>query len=409
MQPAQLTAAAFAGYPPEARVLATQQVELLRELPLVLVPILLRELIGYDWKLPAERRELRKQFTYLNGLSAADRSAAMAGFQSIPMKPELAATDWVNLPSSFLEQLTAWLWSAHQMDHFRDVADGYAKAVNQSLPEAAPAMPRMALVVIGAGVEQGAAFPLFRKLRPHGVYLTRVAPQDGLATLSAEISRRATLAQMGTPESRLLHWSIDGSAPRPLDGATEVSYTRLEGPRTLLLERIQRAIATGKMGPEELRSLLARMQPSDVGLSNTGPDALLNHFQLTLLTEGAGTQIFATTFVQWAARECIRRAHPESLLVRYTPRQEEQTLNTMLSQTRPAGVDAAGSLVDADMGAYYTWVGMRRLTGADQLRFLAWFEGHGEAVAIGPALPGGTTSDSPMDMHRVLALLNGTA
>lgn len=293
------------------------------------------------------------------------------------------------------------------MDHFREVADGYARTVNESMPDAPPGMPRMGMVVVGAGVER-AAFPLFRKLRPHGIYLTRVSPKDGLATLSAEISRRADLTAR-TPETRLLHWSIDGGAPASVQGATEVSYARLERPRTLLLERIQRAIASGQMGPEELRSLLARMQPSDVGLTDTGPDALLDRFQLTLLTEGAGTQIFATTFVQWAARECVRRAQPESLLVRYTPRQEAQTLNTMLSGTKPAGVDAAGSLVDADMGAYYTWLGMRRLTGAEQMRFLVWFEGHGEAVAIGPDLPRGTTSDTAMDMHHVLALLNGTA
>jgi hypothetical protein len=39
------------------------------------------------------------------------------------------------------------------------------------------------------------------------------------------------------------------------------------------------------------------------------------------------------------------------------------------------------------------------------LRFLVWFEGHREAVVIGPGLPRGTTSDSAMDMRQVLGLL----
>jgi hypothetical protein len=37
--------------------------------------------------------------------------------------------------------------------------------------------------------------------------------------------------------------------------------------------------------------------------------------------------------------------------------------------------DVEGSLIDAEMGAYYTWIHQSRLSGADQSRFLVWFEG----------------------------------
>lgn len=402
MLPAELRTTSFAGYPPEARRVAAEHLELLQELPLILVPILLRELISYDWKLPAERRELDKQLAFLSGLSAEQRAEVLAGFRSLPMKAELAAVDWVNNPPAFMEQLTAWLWHAEQMDHFRDVADVYAKAVKERLPDAAPSMPRLGVVVIGAGAEGGAQ-QVFRKLRPAGVRLTRVKPEDGLAMLLAEGARRA--AGDRSTDSRYLHWYLDGAMPESAEHLTEVSYARLERSRAMLLERIQRAIGSGNMGPEELRSLLARMRPGEVGLSDAGPDAVLDHFQLSLLTEGAGTQIFATTFVQWAARECVRRAQPETLIVRYAPRQQAQTMNSMLSGAKPTGVDAAGSLVDADMGAYYTWLNLRRLTGAEQMRFVAWFEGRGEAVVIGPGLPRNTTSDSVMDMRGVLKLV----
>ena len=53
-------------------------------------------------------------------------------------------------------------------------------------------------------------------------------------------------------------------------------------------------------------------------------------------------------------------------------------------------VDPIGSLVDADMGAYYNWLNQQRLPGADQSSFVVWFEDHGEALAIGPAMPRGT-------------------
>ncbi len=405
MQPPQLKISSFSGYPPAARRLAGEHIALLQGLPLVLVPILLRELIGYDWKLPAERRELEKQITFLSGLSAAQRAALMHGFATLSLDARIAEVDWVNNPSAFMEQLTAALWSTHQMDRFRAVADEYASAVNASVGEVAPSLPRMGVVVIGSGVDHTAE-PLFRKLRPSGLHLTRVMPDDGFSMLLAEGDKRAALSRSTTSSEGFLHWYIDGGAASKTAHLTSVSYAGLQPSRAMLLERIEKAIGSGGMGPEELRSLLARMRPGDVGLSDAGADAVLNHFQLSLLTEGAGTQIFATTFVQWAARECVRRAQPETLIVRYAPRQQAQTMNTMLSGAKALGVDAAGSLVDADMGAYYTWLNMRRLTGSEELRFLVWFEGHREALVIGPGLPRGTTSDSQMNMHQVLALLS---
>jgi hypothetical protein len=49
------------------------------------------------------------------------------------------------------------------------------------------------------------------------------------------------------------------------------------------------------------------------------PDAVLSRFQVSVLTEGSGTQVFSTTFVQWAAREAFRRAQPLTLLLRFAP------------------------------------------------------------------------------------------
>ena len=409
MLPVQLKTTSFAGYAPEGRRHANDQLALLQQLPPILVPILLRELIAYDWKFPAERRELNRQFQFLSGLSDAKRAVVMEGFRALSLGPELAATDWVNNPSGYMEKLTASLWSTHQMDRFREVAEAYAAAVNASLPAPNPAMPRLGIVVIGAEAKASTQ-PLFRKLRPAGVHLTRVVPDDGLAILLAEASRRATIISEtrpygGVADTKYLHWYIEGGSANPTAHLAHISYARLERPRGLLLGRIQRAIGSGDMGPEELRSLLARLKPDEVGFGGDGSDPVLDRFQLSLLTEGAGTQIFATTFAQWATRECVRRAEPETLLVRYAPRQQAQPLNAMLSGGKPIATDPTGSLIDADIGAYYTWINMRRLTGADQLRFIVWFEDHREALVIGPNLPRGTSSDSLLDMHRVLSLL----
>src|SRR5580658_368659 len=127
MLPSQLTPASFAAYPPEARQLAVQQVALLRRLPLAFLPLLLRELIVYDWKFPAERADLTRQFTYLAALASTQFQAAMSAFAQLKLAPELEQTDWVNSPAVFSEKLSAHLWTTHQIDAFSAAAVDYVR------------------------------------------------------------------------------------------------------------------------------------------------------------------------------------------------------------------------------------------------------------------------------------------
>jgi hypothetical protein len=79
-------------------------------------------------------------------------------------------------------------------------------------------------------------------------------------------------------------------------------------------------------------------------------------------------------------------------------------MNELLSGVHSAAeVDPAGSLIDADMGAYYTWLNQQRLSGADESSFLVWFEGYREAIAIGPSMPRGTESSVQADLKQILA------
>ncbi|MDP9040021.1 MAG: hypothetical protein M3O02_12240 [Acidobacteriota bacterium] len=403
MLAAELKAADLLGYPPEGRARATDHVELLRRLPFAYVVVLLRELMGFDWKFPAERRRLEGQLGYLAKADPGERMALMRGFDSLRIDDGILRSRWAADPSGALEQLTAWLWSSHQMDAFRQAAEEFAAAMSSAVPAAPAGQPRLGIVAVGQGAA-GAEARLFRKLRPHGIYLNRVRPENGFAMLLGEARRRASASR---GQEMFAHWYIDGGVSQAASPLTEVSYDGLREVRRALLRRTQEAIDSGSMGPERLRTLLAQIRPDELGLGSKGMDtAVLDHFQVSLLTEGSGTQIFSTTFVQWAARECLRRAEPETLLLRYAPRQQQQTMNQMLSGHTEAGPDPEGSLTDADMGAYYTWLNLRRLSGADQVRFLAWFEGHRQAVVIGPGLPAGTTSDSEMDLDGVLKLLS---
>jgi hypothetical protein len=253
------------------------------------------------------------------------------------------------------------------------------------------------ITIVGRGVSAN-EYPLFRKLRPHGAFYTNVDPKNGLEVLLEFAARRAK-----AHPAPYAHWYIDGSKDAPHDGAlTSVSYAALESARNLLLAKVQKRSALPGMGPENLRTAMAALQPSDLQLDK-GADPIMSRFELKVLTEGSGTQIFSTTFAQWAAREALRRAQPLTLVVRFASRQRQRPMNEMLAVTKESmGDDPAGSLVDADMGAYYNWLNQQRLSGAAQSSFIAWFEEHGTAIAIGPAVPRGTVSNSGAEIRKLL-------
>jgi hypothetical protein len=402
MLPSDLKPEQFKDYPPEARKLVTDYVGALQRLPLTFVPSLLREVIDYDFKFPAERTAIARELANLNSLSAPQVKEWFQGFDQISQSSKLEKLDWVNSPAQFVEQLSAHLWSTHQLDAFRKAALEYASRLQAAEPPQAPAIPRFGIAVIGQGAARHDE-PLFRKLRAHGGYFSRVNPENGLETLLNAVAARAK-----AHPAPYAHWYIDGGQEASHDPAlTCVSYKALEPARAILLRKMHGEIQKPGMGPEALRTLLAQMRPGDLGMEKAGSgqsgDAVLERFQVKLLTEGSGTQIFSTTFAQWAAREALRRAQPLTLLVRFAPRQRQQPMNELLSGIRSdAELDPAGSLVDADMGSYYTYLNQQRLTGAEKSSFLVWFEGHDEALAIGPTIPRGTASSSPTDLKQLL-------
>jgi hypothetical protein len=102
----------------------------------------------------------------------------------------------------------------------------------------------------------------------------------------------------------------------------------------------------------------------------------------------------------------LRRAEPVSLVARFGPRQRQRGMNEMFaSPADAAGVDSAGSLVDADFGAYYTWINLNRLEGAETASFIAWSETYRQAIAIGPGFARGTEAPNSIALERLLGLV----
>jgi hypothetical protein len=403
MLPADLNADHFKRYLPRANALAVQYLETLKRLPLAFVPSLLHQIIEYDYQFPAERRELEKQLNYLQGLSGAQLSEVLSGFEHIAVSQKLEKIDWSNSPEQFVEELSAHLWATNQMDAFRVAAEAYAEASFSAIKQDQPPIPRLTVVAIGQGVSGPASYELFRQLRRFGIHFSNVNPAAGLTILLNAVSARARAAPVP-----YAHWYVDGDEEADHDsGLTVVSYHGLRNARAALLAKMHAEIESGATGPEGLRTKLANLEAQELGLHDSG-DPILSHFNVRLLTTNSGTQIFSTTFAELAAKEVLRRAQPLTLFVRFAPRQKQRPMNDLLSvRNQSIEVDPLGSLIDAEMGAYYIWLNEQRLSGSIKSSFLVWFEDHNQALMISPSAPRGTESSNAYGLRELLALATG--
>jgi hypothetical protein len=401
MLPRDLTAAQFAGYPPEAKKLVVANLDTLRQLPLSFLPSLLREIVDYDYKFPAERTQVIGELTVLGRLTPAQIAEWFEAFSQITVSARLEQFDWAARPALFVDQQSAYLWSTHQLDAFRKAAIEYGDRIRDAIPPETAPVNRLGIAIIGQGVASTDEV-LFRNLRKHGTYFAQVKADNGVQTLLSAVASRA--AAHPIPYG---HWYVEGGEPLDHSSSlTFVSYQGLAPVRAALLRNMQAEIARPGMGPEELRTHLTQLMPADLGMDSSA-DLVLSYFQLKVLTEGSGTQIFSTTFAQWTAREALRRAQPFTMLVRFGPRQRQRPMNDLLSNNIAPELDPAGSLIDADMGAWYNWINQQRLSGSERSAFLVWFEGHCEALAISPSMARGTQSNSPVTLADLLTWITG--
>ena len=397
MDPRTLTRENFKTYAPEAQRVACEHLDLLRDLPIVLDVALLREIIDYDTRFPRERATIDTRLAFLAGLSQEERGKLARGFADLSVTPELVGEDWVRFPQKFEEDLGAHLWASKQQDAFRAAAMGFADATRKATQTADPPVARWAIVVIGPELRKE-GYPLFRKLRPQGVFYPQVDPAGGMDAVLAQLSSRASATRM--PYG---HWYVDGGNPEP-NIPQDVSQFSWQGStplRSEVLKKVETVIGSGSGGPEMLRSIMANwaLEPRN---AHTG-DPLIDQFVMSVYGDGSGTQIFSTTFVQWSTRELLRRAEPVSLVARFGPRQRQRSMNEMFTQaTAEPAPDFAGSLVDADFAAFYTWINLNRLANPEPARFIAWSEAHGQAIAIGPDCPKGVEAPNKTTMAQLL-------
>src|SRR5439155_21857705 len=152
-----------ASYPHKARKLAVAHLATLQQLPLSFAPSLLREVIDYDFKFPAERASIDHEFASLSSLTPAQFKEWFHSFSQLSLSPKFEKFDWINQPAQFVEQLSSYLWTTHQLDAFREAATAYGDRTRIPTSPEPTAMRRLGIAIIGQGV-QSYDQPLFRNL-----------------------------------------------------------------------------------------------------------------------------------------------------------------------------------------------------------------------------------------------------
>src|SRR5205807_8208035 len=96
---------------------------------------------------------LQKELANLSSLPEEQLNKWVEAFAQIRLSTQLENFDWINAPAQFVEQLSAHLWSTHQLDAFRKAALDYAERLRAAVPPEAPVVPRLGIAVIGQGVD----------------------------------------------------------------------------------------------------------------------------------------------------------------------------------------------------------------------------------------------------------------
>ena len=397
MTPDALKAEDFRAYPPAGQAFAVQFLGVLRRLPLCVCPSFLLQIHNLDTSFPVEQRSLHAQFDALAAMSAANFNALAAPLRQIHLPDDLLRQNWVDDPSAFITRLTAVLWSSGQIDLFREGAQSFFAA----LPNLPSSGDRLVIVAMGYGTLPSAR--PFGKLRDHGVLVQNLSDPDVPRSLFNMVAQRAA----ATP-SQYAHWYVDGGQPWPSTSGTErvtqFSYAGLAPLRLRVLSHMRDTIFSGDSGTEAMQTRLSTLTPKALNAQQITSDLVLQRFYTELFTLSSGPQLFSTSFVQWAARELMRRAQPQTLLLRYAPRQRHRSFNEMVAQVEAEkALDPEGSLRDAEMGAYYALLEMQRTALPSAITLLAWHEGTSKLLIVSPNAPTGTETATPLTLQQALA------
>jgi hypothetical protein len=383
--------------------ISAERLRLLESMPVPLAAVMMQQISRADRLFPVERCDLDRTLQSLVPPRTQLAEQSVQAFATLRLSSDLRHLNWRSDPAGFVEKMTADLWSTGQIGTFRDAAKLLAPLISAPGPGDAKPVSRFAVIVLDRRLRTAMETPvLFRMVRRFGTFFPHVSNERGMDTLERWIAARAA----ANPEA-YAHWKVSGEigSESSSPSVVSLSYNNLSATRQKLLAFFNTARNTAASGgPEGLRQALLHLTPEQIGLSSID-DPILRTFAMEIFTEGSGTQLYATTFVQWTIREALRRAQPRSILARFTPRSKATSMDWYLSHPEvEPGSDNSGSLIDAEMGTYLSYVNLMRLPDSEYASFLVWHEGYGQALLIGSGMPQATESPSTITLEGILAL-----
>ena len=380
-----------------------ESLTLLRTLPIPLAALLLQQVLRHELMFPREKLELEATLDSLRVPRSLEMERAVAAFQALHVPEAMRSSAWQKEPAAWVEGFTAAMWTTGQIEAYRNAAK---LALPPQAKASQDAVRRAVVVTYDNRLRADEAAPsLFRRLRSEGTLFTAVRSVLAGELLKDWIIERAERQQM--PYS---HWCLSGdenlSGTAGSKSIAALTYTSLRPARQRLLKMMNEArLAMSTGGPEGLRRSMQALTPDQMGLAPDS-DPVMRAFATDVLVGGSGTQLYSTTFVQWTAREVLRRAQPRTLIARFTARSASSSMDSRLAQpTQEPPPDFAGSLVDAEMGAYLTYLNLMRLPSTERPHFLAWHEGYGQALLIGEGVSAGAQDTRPVQFINLLKQL----
>ena len=165
MLPADLKPEHFNGYPPEAKKLVTNYLSALQRLPMSFLPVFCAKSSNTISNSPPTTRAAEGTAESPLSLAGPDQGLA-ARLRAIHLSSQLEHFDWVNSPAQFVEQLSSYLWTTHQLDAFRTAALRrlMPSAMRRGSAGRRLRTARLGIVVVGEGWKLPNELPAFRKI-----------------------------------------------------------------------------------------------------------------------------------------------------------------------------------------------------------------------------------------------------
>jgi hypothetical protein len=193
--------------------------------------------------------------------------------------------------------------------------------------------------------------------------------------------------------------------------ATVLSFERLEPIREKFLAEVNRA--RHKLSSvDEIYDQLREMEIDSFCPPEVNRHPLIREFVRSLLLSGNGSPLFGNAFVEWGAAELFRRARPSVLIGYFGTRDKPKPFtsvavfeNQSVASPLPPVKDLAGSALDAEVLAYYTWLAAARYPEYQGALTLCIAGSLSTVFVVGPSENPFAAESEPLSLPKISSLL----